>query len=260
MSIADGRIVHGDWAEAVESASPGWLVLFAAWARIEPERGNYDDAEVLAGRKALITARRRGIEPVVVLHAGALPDWQIAREGWLDPDALSAWGCYADHAAHHFGEQLRYWVSLWEPLAEASWYDSESRRVARLLLDAQSAAWLHLRKSPGPGGRIGAIGVVERWGAATRRVWLPGMDADPADALIEVLSTGRLKPPFAPIGELPNGTPAVDWVGVHAESDPEGVLARTWTWGRNLVLVNGPAPAADAARARGQRVIARVTG
>lgn len=260
MSIAEGRIERGDWAEAVERAEPGWLVLFASWARIEPERGRYDDAEVTAGRRALLAARKKGVEPVVVLHAGALPDWQLAREGWLDPDALAAWGCYADHAAHHYGELLRYWVGLWEPLSEAAWYEAEGKRVARLLLDAQAAAWLHLRKSPGPGGRIGAIGLVERWGASTRRVWMPGMDADPADALVEVLATGKLKPPFGAMGELPNGTPAVDWVGVTVEGDAEPILARTWTWGRSLVLVNGKAEAADAAARRGQRVIARVRG
>lgn len=259
MAIATGTVWTGEWAEGVERTAPGgWLLLFASWARVEPERGSYDDGEVAAGRKALQAARRKGVEPVVVLHAGALPDWQIARDGWLDPDALSAWGCYADHAAHHLGEQLRWWVGLWEPLREASFYDGDGRRVARLLLDAQSTARLHLRKQPGPGGRIPAVGVVERWGATRRRVTLPGLDADPADALVEVLSTGKLKPPFSPVGELNNASPAADWYGIRADGDVETLLVRTWAWGRQLVVVDGDAVAAERARARGARVLAAV--
>lgn len=259
MAIVSGTVWSGEWAEGVERTESGWLVLHASWARVEPERGRYDDAEVAAGRKALAAGRRKGLELVVVLHSGALPDWQIARDGWLDPDALSAWGCYADHAAHHLGEQLRWWVGLWEPLREAAFYDGASRRVARLLLDAQSAARMHLRKQPGPGGRIPSVGVVERWGATRRRVSLPGLDADPADALVEVLSTGRLKPPFSPVGELPDASPAADWYGVRTSGDAEDLLVRTWSWGRPLLLVNGDPAAGERARARGARVMAAVS-
>lgn len=280
MGVVSGRIAEGDWEEAIETAPPGWLLLHASWAEIEPERGRFDAGVFERRRKLLHRARRRGVEPVVCLHRGALPDWQVARDGWLDPDALAAWSCYADKVAYAWGEQLRWWVSFWEPLEEADWYDAERGRVARCLLDAQAAAYLHLRRGPGPGGRPAQVGVVASW-AAWREGGVRGrMEATlrarlGPEALAKVLFTGKLAPPFAPVGELPNGTPALDWLGVRwrgalragdqaplgdeAADELQATLDRVWVHGRPLVLVGGPDGAADRARDRGVRVYARLT-
>lgn len=279
MSAAQGRIGTGTWEEAVETAPPGWLVLHASWAAVEPERGRYDDAELERGPRLLFNARRRGIEPVVCLHAGGLPDWQVARDGWLDPDALAAWGCYADRAARAWGEQLRWWITFWDPLDEAGWYDDERARVARLLLDAQAHAYLHLKRGPGLGGRSAQVGLVATW-SAWREGGLRGrLDASlrsrlGPEALARVLFTGRLVPPFGAVGELPNGTPALDWIGVRwagavragdetplgdeAPEELQAALDRVWVHSRPIVLVGGPADAAARALARGVRVVARI--
>jgi hypothetical protein len=260
-SIATGTVGEGEWAGAVEAARPGWLVLFASWAKVEPTRGRYDEDEVLRCRRVLVRARRQGIEPVVVLHAGALPDWQIAREGWLDPDGLAAWGCFADKLAHALGDQVHLWFSLWEPLGEADWYDDDSRRVARLLLDAQASAYLHLKRAPGFGGRPALVGVMERWsglrGGLGARVRGAG---DPAESLFRVLATGRLALPFAAVGELPNGTPAVDVLGLRCDgADPAKAVDRLWHHGRGIVLADVPPGTGAGAWDRGVRVLAELT-
>ena len=289
VTVVPGTIGTGSWREAVEAAPPGWLILHAAWARVEPERGRYDDGELERGRAALIAARKRGVEPVVCAHAGALPDWQIAREGWVDPDVAAGWGCYIDRLAHAYGELVRVWVSMWEPLAEAAWYDEERALVARTLLDALATAYLHLKRAPGTAGKPPWIAVVERFAS-----WQEGegqrlpaalrvrsrLDAAlrgrlGPEALVAVLATGRLQPPFGTMGELPNGTPAVDVIGVRWEGgrrvtdgersggdDPDALQAtldRVWKHARPLLLVGGPAGAAEQAWERGVRVMAQVS-
>ncbi|MFZ5475862.1 MAG: hypothetical protein ACOZNI_03730 [Myxococcota bacterium] len=177
-----------------------------SWARVEPARGEYDDAALAEARDALRLVRKAGGEPVVVLHDGALPDWQIARGGWLDPDALAAWGCYADRAGSELAPQASVWMALWTPLEEAGWYDRDARRVARVLLDAAASAYIHLRRGPGHGGKPARVGIAERWGQ--------GRIADGLrDSFVRALATGRVGPPFAVFGELSNGTAAIDVVG-----------------------------------------------
>lgn len=223
---------------AARVAAGDTLILRAAWAMLEPERGRYDDDAFATVRRAVIAARRAGLEPLVVAHDGALPDWQIARGGWLDRDALAGWGCYVERLASTLGEVLRAWVPVDGPLDEAAAYDADARRVARVLLDAHAAAYLHLRRGPGFGGRPAAVGVIERWTDDTalpvvRRVLRAAAGLPPggpaptdADALVRVLATGRLAAPFAPFGELPNGTPALDFVGMRWSGAVDAAVAR----------------------------------
>lgn len=241
-------IVHarGGWAEAAATADPSaWLVLHASWSAVEPQKGTYDAACLDADRRALVTARKRGIEVIVVTHAGALPDWQIARGGWTDPDALAGYGCYVDQLAHAWGEHVRHWVGLWAPLGEAAVYGPDQRRVARRLLDAQASASLHLRKASGPGGAGVWVGVAERFDVPPRRRdTLLGRTPE-AHALVEVLGSGRLAPPFAPVGELPNGTPAIDFTLAVRPALTD--LHRIWRTARPIFVLGDAAAARQAA-------------
>lgn len=268
-AIAQGR---EDWVESAERADPAeWLVLRAAWCAVEPQKGSYDDGVIDADRRALITARKRGVDVILVVHSGGLPDWQIAREGWLDADALAGFGCYVDKLAHSFGELVKHWVGVWEPLQEAAVYDSEHRRVARRLLDAQSTAWLHLRKAPGPGGSGTLVGVAERFDVPVRkRDQLAGrvlgqvagllgqreaQDAwsqPAAHSLVSVLASGRLAPPFGAMGELSGATAAMDFTVAIRPSVAD--LHRIWRTGR-AVFVMGATGAADQAKDEGVRIL-----
>jgi hypothetical protein len=233
------------WEDAIEGADPAaWLILAARWSAVEPERGRYDDAALGRARRALIAARKRGVDVILVAHCGALPDWQIERGGWTDRDALSGFGCYVDAVAHSWGELARHWIGLWEPLAEATVYGDDQRRVARTLLDAQASAWLHLRKAAGPGGGGTLVGVAERFDHPQRkRDRLIGR-ASEAHALVSVLSSGRLAPPFGAIGELPNGTPATDFtLALH----PNLVdMHQLWRSGRSVFVLGDRTVAAEA--------------
>ncbi len=246
-----------DWAAAVASADPSaWLVLHASWAAVEPERGQYAEPVLEAGRKALIAARRRGVDVLLVTHAGGLPDWQIARDGWLDSDALAGFGCYVDRLAHTWGELVKHWVGLWCPLAEASLYERDRARAARVLLDAQASAWLHLRKAPGPGGGGTLVGVAERFDVPRRRrdqlvAGLLGQGSE-AHQLVQILSTGQLAAPFSAVGELPNGTAASDFTVALAPNRED--LHRIWRTGRGVFVLDAPG-VAEIAEEEGVRVL-----
>lgn len=217
-----GLVWRGDWAEGAARAEPGHpLFLTASWARGEPERGRYADAELAAWRKAAVSARKRGVPVWVVVHAGALPDWQIAREGWLDPDALANWGCWVDRLGRALLEAVDGWVALWDPIGEASWYDGEARRVGRVLLDAQAAAFLQLHRGAGAGGTpVGAAFPLDPPGATgLRGRALARAHRWATEAWVRSAATGRLEPPFALTGELPNGTGALDVVVVLGDGD-----------------------------------------
>lgn len=278
MTQTTGTVARHDWAEAVEIAPPGWLLLRASWAAVEPERGRYDDGVVERMRRALPIARRRGVEPVVVLQDGGLPDWVIARDGWLDPDVNAGWGCYVERLGRHLGELLRFWVGMWGPMAEARWYGQDARRAARAMVDAQSTAWVLLARNPGHGGRPPQVGVADHWAAwagegIRGRAEVELRQRLGPDALVKVLASGKLQPPFALTGELSNGSPAADFVGVIWDGrvrvpserrdgdDPAAltaVLTRTWAHQRPVFVVGGDPAAITAAEAAGVRVLAHV--
>lgn len=52
------------------------------WARIEPEEGVFDEAEIDHYRKVIACCRENGIEPVVTLFHFTSPVWVIRKGGW----------------------------------------------------------------------------------------------------------------------------------------------------------------------------------
>ena len=52
------------------------------WARIEPEEGKFDDAEIEHYRQVIACCKANGVEPVVTLLHFISPKWMIAKGGW----------------------------------------------------------------------------------------------------------------------------------------------------------------------------------
>lgn len=242
---------------------PELRIVTVSWARVEPERGAYQEGEVDALQHEVRAIRAAGQEPLVVLHAGALPDWVIARQGWLDPDIGADWGCFVDRVAQRLAAHVRLWAPIRGPIEEAGWYDDQARVALRALLDAHAAAYLHLRRTQGFGGRPPEVGTLATWATWSGTGLRGRTEAElrrrlGPDAWVAVLATGRLGPPFSLVGELPNGTPALDWVGVEwagavelpsgrtIGADPEGraaCVARLSALGKPLYVPGGGVPA-----------------
>lgn len=205
---------RGAWDEGARQGGNGPIVLAASWARGEPERGAYDDAELARWRRAALDARKQGRVVWVIAHGGALPDWQVARGGWLDPDALSNWGCWVDRLGRALLEAVDGWFGLWDPIGEARWYEGDARRVARILLDVQAAAYIQLHRGGGAGVPVGAAVALPPPPGGRLRAVTDETHAWLTRGWVRAAATGRLAPPLALVGELPNGAPAIDHLGV----------------------------------------------
>ncbi|MFA5362908.1 MAG: glycoside hydrolase family 1 protein [Candidatus Omnitrophota bacterium] len=89
------------------------------WSRVEPEEGMTVDAEVGHYREVIRALKERGIEPVVTLHHFTNPLWLAKKGGWLDPGAIRSFLRYVRIIAEAFAEEVKYWVTINEPLVYA---------------------------------------------------------------------------------------------------------------------------------------------
>ncbi|MDB5101597.1 MAG: glycoside hydrolase family 1 protein, partial [Cyanobacteria bacterium RYN_339] len=90
------------------------------WARLEPEEGHYDLAEVAYVHRLLRGIRQRGMTSVIALHHFATPRWayQDAGDGllgWESPRMVQAYLKYVAFAAREFGSEIGLYLTFNEP-------------------------------------------------------------------------------------------------------------------------------------------------
>lgn len=131
------------------------------WSRIEPESGHFSVAALDYYAQVLEALRARGIEPVVTLHHFTLPLWLARAGGFLNPEAVERFDRYAREVAAALGREVRYWVTINEPMVLATqsyllglWPPGhknlfETLRVARHLLLAHARAYHRLKEVNG---------------------------------------------------------------------------------------------------------------
>ena len=78
------------------------------WARIEPEEGRFDEAQVLHYRDVINTCRENGIEPVVTLLHFTSPKWLISKGGWESDETPGYFARYTRYVMERLGADLRY--------------------------------------------------------------------------------------------------------------------------------------------------------
>lgn len=69
--------------------------LSIEWARVEPRRGEWDDAAWNGYRARLEALVRGGIRPIVTFHHFTHPAWFHAETPWHEPSSLVSWKRYA---------------------------------------------------------------------------------------------------------------------------------------------------------------------
>lgn len=78
------------------------------WARIEPERGRYDEAEIAHYREVLECCRANGVEPIVTMHHFSSPKWLIAQGGWESEATNDAFAGYCAYVVERLGAYMHY--------------------------------------------------------------------------------------------------------------------------------------------------------
>jgi beta-glucosidase len=78
------------------------------WARIEPEEGKFDEAEIEHYRKEIAFCKKKGIEPVVTLLHFTSPKWLIEKGGWEADSTITYFARYVHKVIEELGSDLKY--------------------------------------------------------------------------------------------------------------------------------------------------------
>lgn len=78
------------------------------WARIEPEKGRYSEAELEHYRSVLTCCHENGITPVVTMHHFSSPQWLIRENGWENEAVVEYFRNYCAYIAEHLGQEMEY--------------------------------------------------------------------------------------------------------------------------------------------------------
>ena len=85
------------------------------WARIEPIRGEFSQAELDHYARCIAALHRAGIAPVVTFFHSSAPRWFAEAGGWLNPESPDLFAHYCDKVARFLGDGMAYACTINEP-------------------------------------------------------------------------------------------------------------------------------------------------
>ena len=78
------------------------------WARIEPQEGCFDEAQIAHYRDVIHDCKSKGIEPIVTLLHFTSPKWLISKGGWESDETPGYFARYTRYVMEQLGGELRY--------------------------------------------------------------------------------------------------------------------------------------------------------
>ncbi|OGG50588.1 hypothetical protein A2763_04465 [Candidatus Kaiserbacteria bacterium RIFCSPHIGHO2_01_FULL_54_36] len=90
------------------------------WARIEPQEGKFDEAEIEHYRGVLRALHARGLTPMVNLWHFTLPQWFAERGGFLQREAPEIFARYCRFVVERLGSEAELWLTHNEPMVYTS--------------------------------------------------------------------------------------------------------------------------------------------
>jgi beta-glucosidase len=85
------------------------------WARIEPEEGHFDEAQLDHYKKMIAAMRKAGLAPMATLNHFALPRWVAAQGGWLSDRTPALFDRYVRRVVEAIGDQVTWYITINEP-------------------------------------------------------------------------------------------------------------------------------------------------
>ena len=126
---ADGKTRGGACGDAVDSwrryeedallaatAGANAFRFSISWSRVEPRRGEFDEAVLERYRRFVDHLIGLDIEPVVTLFHYTHPSWFHEKTPWTSTSSVLAFSRFAARVAQALGPRVRFWVPLNEPL------------------------------------------------------------------------------------------------------------------------------------------------
>jgi len=105
-----------DDIKLVKDLNCGGYRMSLEWARIEPERGKFNQKEIEHYRKILTELKRENIKTVVTLWHWTNPIWLSNDGGWLNEKVVYSFEIYVQKIVDELGSLVDFWVSLNEPM------------------------------------------------------------------------------------------------------------------------------------------------
>lgn len=94
--------------DLIEKAGLNAYRFSIEWARIEPQKGEFDENEISHYRDMIEYCIKKGIEPIVTLHHFSSPKWLIEEGGWENEDTIQYFKRYSCYVIKNLGELLTY--------------------------------------------------------------------------------------------------------------------------------------------------------
>ncbi|MBL8940604.1 MAG: family 1 glycosylhydrolase [Archangium sp.] len=85
------------------------------WSRLEPRKGEWNDAAMQRYREWCVKLRAAGIEPMVTLHHFTLPKWVVEAGGFENEASKADLERFTRRVAGNLKDQVDWWVTLNEP-------------------------------------------------------------------------------------------------------------------------------------------------
>ncbi|MCA0755776.1 family 1 glycosylhydrolase [Paenibacillus sp. N4] len=101
------RLFREDIARMAEMGFNAYRFSFE-WARIEPEEGRFDPAELGHYRDVLLACKEWSITPIVTLHHFSSPQWLIKQGGWEAAETPARFARYCAHVMNELGDLIPY--------------------------------------------------------------------------------------------------------------------------------------------------------
>ena len=89
------------------------------WARVEPQKGNFDRNVIEHYRSILQSLRHYGFKICLTLHHWVIPHWVADQDDWLNPDTVNQFLRYATFVIEELGTFPDLWVTMNEPMVPA---------------------------------------------------------------------------------------------------------------------------------------------
>jgi beta-glucosidase len=82
------------------------------WARVQPQRGVFDEAELAYYDDVILAMKQAGIAPLVTLDHFVYPGWVADQGGWSNQRTVTDFVAFARLIATRYRADVRYWITF----------------------------------------------------------------------------------------------------------------------------------------------------
>lgn len=125
--------------------------LSIEWSRIEPQEGEFSQAELKHYTDVILSLRSRHIEPIVTLHHFTNPAWFSKSGGWENGRSVARFLRYCDFVTRSLATHVRYWITINEPTVYISHayifgvWPPEAKSPLKAKTVQDNLAWAHIK-------------------------------------------------------------------------------------------------------------------